>query len=91
MQQLLHQLNQPSDTITESDVKMFCKHSCSLHLLRGSCIADEYDPKTNNAPNIGKLIYIRAKTNRNRWDEGKGSKQLTIQSLLLQHSLQVNQ
>lgn len=52
VQQLLHQLNQPADTITETDVKTFCKHASSLHLLRGTRIADEYDPKTNNAHNI---------------------------------------
>ncbi|XP_049810546.1 NEDD8-activating enzyme E1 regulatory subunit [Schistocerca nitens] len=52
VQQLLHQLNQPADTITEKDVKTFCKHASNLHLLRGTRIADEYDPKTNNAHNI---------------------------------------
>ncbi|XP_046996258.1 NEDD8-activating enzyme E1 regulatory subunit [Schistocerca americana] len=52
VQQLLHQLNQPADTITETDVKTFCKHASNLHLLRGTRIADEYDPKTNNAHNI---------------------------------------
>lgn len=53
MQQLLHQLNQPPDTITEKEVRLFCKNSSSLHLVRGTSIADEYDPKTPNAQNIG--------------------------------------
>ncbi|KDR22868.1 NEDD8-activating enzyme E1 regulatory subunit [Zootermopsis nevadensis] len=52
VQQLLHQLNQPPDTITEKDVKLFCKHASSLHLVRGTSIADEYDPKTSNAQSI---------------------------------------
>ena len=53
VQQLLHQLNQPPDTITEKEVRMFCKNSSSLHLVRGNSIADEYDPKTPIAENIG--------------------------------------
>lgn len=53
VQQLLHQLNQPPDTITEKEVKMFCKNSSSLHVVRGTSVADEYDPKTPNAQNIG--------------------------------------
>jgi amyloid beta precursor protein binding protein 1 len=52
VQQLLHQLNQPPDTITEKEVRLFCKNSSSLHLVRGTSIADEYDPKTPNAQNI---------------------------------------
>ena len=53
MQQLLHQLNQPPDTITEKEVRLFCKNSSSLHLVRGTSVADEYDPKTPNVQNIG--------------------------------------
>jgi amyloid beta precursor protein binding protein 1 len=53
VQQLLHQLNQPADTITEKEVKLFCKYARSIHVVRGSSIADEYDPKTPNAQNIG--------------------------------------
>ncbi|PNF39298.1 hypothetical protein B7P43_G16698 [Cryptotermes secundus] len=52
VQQLLHQLNQPPDTITEKEVKLFCKYASSLYLVRGTSIADEYDPKTLNAQNI---------------------------------------
>lgn len=30
------------DVVPEHEVKYFCKHSSELHLIRGSCIADEY-------------------------------------------------
>ncbi|XP_014487243.1 PREDICTED: NEDD8-activating enzyme E1 regulatory subunit isoform X2 [Dinoponera quadriceps] len=43
--QLLRQLGRPSDSILEKDVKMFCRHATDIHVERGSCIADEYDPK----------------------------------------------
>ncbi|XP_067011106.1 NEDD8-activating enzyme E1 regulatory subunit [Anabrus simplex] len=52
VQQLLRQLNLSSDTISEKDVKQFCKHSSSLFVLRGTSIADEYDPKTDIAEKI---------------------------------------
>lgn len=52
VQQLLHQLNQPDDTISECDVKQFCKHSANLAVLRGSCIAEEYDLRGTAAANI---------------------------------------
>ncbi|XP_026284162.1 NEDD8-activating enzyme E1 regulatory subunit [Frankliniella occidentalis] len=48
VQQLLHQLNQTADTISESDVKQFCKFAACLHVMRGSKIADEYHPKSTN-------------------------------------------
>lgn len=53
VQQLLHQLNQPDDTISESDVKQFCKHAASLAVLRGTRIADEYDPRSSTANTVG--------------------------------------
>uniref|UniRef100_A0A1B6EM87 NEDD8-activating enzyme E1 regulatory subunit n=2 Tax=Proconiini TaxID=565685 RepID=A0A1B6EM87_9HEMI len=46
VQQLLHQLNQPDDTISEADVKQFCRHAASLAVIRGTCLADEYDPRS---------------------------------------------
>uniref|UniRef100_A0A1B6BZM3 NEDD8-activating enzyme E1 regulatory subunit n=1 Tax=Clastoptera arizonana TaxID=38151 RepID=A0A1B6BZM3_9HEMI len=52
VQQLLHQLNQSDDTITEDEVKQFCKHAANLAVIRGSSIADEYDPKSSSASNI---------------------------------------
>lgn len=45
VQQLMREINQPPDSITEKDVKLFCRHSHTLHLIRGSCIADDYDNK----------------------------------------------
>ncbi|XP_060520510.1 nedd8-activating enzyme E1 regulatory subunit [Cylas formicarius] len=40
--QIARNLGLPQDTVTESEVKYFCKHSSELHVIRGSCIADEY-------------------------------------------------
>uniref|UniRef100_A0A0V0G5L6 NEDD8-activating enzyme E1 regulatory subunit n=1 Tax=Triatoma dimidiata TaxID=72491 RepID=A0A0V0G5L6_TRIDM len=48
VQQLLHQLGQQQDAISEADTKLFCKHSSSIALVRGSKIADEYDSKLIN-------------------------------------------
>uniref|UniRef100_A0A8D8Y056 NEDD8-activating enzyme E1 regulatory subunit n=1 Tax=Cacopsylla melanoneura TaxID=428564 RepID=A0A8D8Y056_9HEMI len=45
-QQLLHQLGQPSSTITEAQVKLFCRNASFINVVRGTCIADEYDPRT---------------------------------------------
>ena len=53
VQQLLYRLNQTPDTITEKEVRLLCKNSSSLHLVRGTSVADEYDPKTPTARNIG--------------------------------------
>jgi len=44
-QQLLHELNLSSDSATEADVRLFCKHSHDLHVVRGSSIDDEYHGK----------------------------------------------
>uniref|UniRef100_A0AAR5P3F2 NEDD8-activating enzyme E1 regulatory subunit n=1 Tax=Dendroctonus ponderosae TaxID=77166 RepID=A0AAR5P3F2_DENPD len=44
--QIARNLGLSQETITESEVKYFCKHSSELHLIRGTCIADEYQ-KTN--------------------------------------------
>ncbi|KAL1516711.1 hypothetical protein ABEB36_000587 [Hypothenemus hampei] len=41
--QIARDLGLPQETITENDVKYFCKHSSELYLIRGSCIADEYE------------------------------------------------
>ncbi|XP_022197494.2 NEDD8-activating enzyme E1 regulatory subunit [Nilaparvata lugens] len=51
-QQLLYSLSQPSDNISESYVKNFCKHASSIAIQRGSCVASEYDQKTANASEI---------------------------------------
>uniref|UniRef100_A0A6P7FQU9 NEDD8-activating enzyme E1 regulatory subunit n=1 Tax=Diabrotica virgifera virgifera TaxID=50390 RepID=A0A6P7FQU9_DIAVI len=36
-------LGLPLDAITQSEVKLFCKHASELHVVRGSCVADEYE------------------------------------------------
>ena len=50
--QLLRQLGKPSDSISERDVKLFCRHASDIHVERGTCIADEYDPKIFDTSNI---------------------------------------
>ncbi|XP_030746523.1 nedd8-activating enzyme E1 regulatory subunit [Sitophilus oryzae] len=41
-QQIARNLGLPQDWVTESEVKYFCKHASELHVIRGSCIANEY-------------------------------------------------
>lgn len=53
--QLLRQLGKPSDSISERDVKLFCRHASNIHVERGTRIADEYDSKTFDASNIGNI------------------------------------
>ena len=49
------------DSITEKEVKLFCRYASDIHVERGTCIADEYDPKMSNANEIGnKLIQIKS-------------------------------
>ncbi|XP_029031867.1 NEDD8-activating enzyme E1 regulatory subunit isoform X1 [Osmia bicornis bicornis] len=50
--QLLRQLGKSSDSISERDVKLFCRHASNIHVERGTRIADEYDSKTFDASNI---------------------------------------
>jgi amyloid beta precursor protein binding protein 1 len=40
--ELARNLGLSQDAITESEAKLFCKHASELHVVRGSCIADEY-------------------------------------------------
>lgn len=47
VQQLLRNFNLPDDTISEHDIKVFCKHSSELCVIRGTRIADEYELKGN--------------------------------------------
>uniref|UniRef100_A0A336LIK4 NEDD8-activating enzyme E1 regulatory subunit n=1 Tax=Culicoides sonorensis TaxID=179676 RepID=A0A336LIK4_CULSO len=49
-QQLLKELDKPSDTITEKDVKLFCREAANLAVIRGTKVSDEYDKgyKANN-------------------------------------------
>ncbi|CAH0546622.1 unnamed protein product [Brassicogethes aeneus] len=44
--QIARNLGLGQDAIIENDVKLFCKHAAELHVMRTSCIADEYE-KTN--------------------------------------------
>lgn len=50
-QQLLKELDKPSDSITEKDVKLFCREAANLAVIRGTKISDEYD-KSYRANNI---------------------------------------
>lgn len=52
--QLLRQLGKSSDSISEKDVKLFCKYAVDIYVERGTCIADEYDPKVIDTNNIGR-------------------------------------
>ncbi|KAL1117290.1 hypothetical protein AAG570_004616 [Ranatra chinensis] len=51
-QHLVHHLGLADDLITEADTRLFCKHASDLAVVRGTSIADEYDPKTPNASYI---------------------------------------
>lgn len=42
-QQHLQELNLPSELITDKEVKLFCREFASIAVLRGTCIADEYE------------------------------------------------
>ncbi|XP_016841229.1 NEDD8-activating enzyme E1 regulatory subunit [Nasonia vitripennis] len=53
---LLRQLGKPSDSIPEKDVKLFCRHASELCVQRGTCIADEYDPKLINTNKIAQEL-----------------------------------
>ncbi|KAF5307842.1 hypothetical protein FQR65_LT18314 [Abscondita terminalis] len=47
--QISRNLGQAPDAISEAEVKLFCKHANELYVLRGNCIADEYQ---NSCPNV---------------------------------------
>ncbi|KAF2888253.1 hypothetical protein ILUMI_17920 [Ignelater luminosus] len=51
--QIARSLGQSPDIISEAEVKLFCKHSSELYVLRGNCIADEYQ---NSSPNIAPYL-----------------------------------
>jgi len=54
--QLLRQLGRSSDSISEKEVKLFCKHVANIYVEKGSCIADEYDPKVFDTNIIGNYL-----------------------------------
>lgn len=56
VQQLLQHVNLPDDTITEQDIKIFCKHASELCVIRGTRIADEYERKGNADNEICEFI-----------------------------------
>ncbi|XP_013393468.1 NEDD8-activating enzyme E1 regulatory subunit isoform X2 [Lingula anatina] len=53
VQQLLQSLGKSKDTITEADVKLFCRNASFLRVLQYRSIAQEYDPATAK---IGELV-----------------------------------
>lgn len=61
VQQLLRELNQPAETITEADVRLYCRHAHDLYLIRGSSISDEYQGRNTNLQNIGRLLFLMKK------------------------------
>lgn len=74
VQQLLQQLNQSADSISEADVKEFCKFSHDLRIVRSSCISHEYLEKPFNSSYIGKYelicFYIVRSENQNQKRSG---------------------
>ncbi|XP_017769621.1 PREDICTED: NEDD8-activating enzyme E1 regulatory subunit [Nicrophorus vespilloides] len=44
--EILRNVNQSPDAITEDEIKLFCKHANELYIVRGTCIADEYQSST---------------------------------------------
>ncbi|XP_076370539.1 nedd8-activating enzyme E1 regulatory subunit APP-BP1 isoform X2 [Tachypleus tridentatus] len=46
VQKLLLDLGKPQDLITEMDIKLFCKNTHNLQVVRGRSLAQEYNPKT---------------------------------------------
>lgn len=48
-QQILQELNLASELITDKDVKLFCREFATIAVVRGSCIADEYE---KNPPSV---------------------------------------
>lgn len=64
-QQHLQDLNLASELITDKEVKQFCREFASISVLRGSCIADEYEKPLVNviaseieAANSSMDIYV---------------------------------
>lgn len=55
-QQILQQIGQSPDSITENEVKLFCHHAYHLDVIRGSSIAEEYTTNASSIYDIGKKI-----------------------------------
>ncbi|KAI5646372.1 thiF family domain-containing protein [Phthorimaea operculella] len=54
VQEIVAQLH--CESITEADVKLFCRHAHELHLIKGSSIASEYQMGSNVASYIGRYL-----------------------------------
>ncbi|KAG8196579.1 hypothetical protein JTE90_014140 [Oedothorax gibbosus] len=48
----LCRLGKPPNSISEQEVKVFCKNAHCLRVLRGRSIEEEYNPKTSNVKNL---------------------------------------
>lgn len=48
VQQTLETIGKPQDSISETEVKRFCKESANLRLLRGSSLEQEYNGKSDS-------------------------------------------
>lgn len=57
VQQLLQQTGQAQDSISENEIKMFCRHAYHIDVLRGSCIADEYSSNISSINDLGEDLY----------------------------------
>ncbi|GAB0091764.1 Nedd8-activating enzyme E1 regulatory subunit [Sergentomyia squamirostris] len=57
VQHLLKEMNLPCDTVSEKDVRQFCREAANIAVLRGSRIADEYD-KSYKRPAFGDYLEV---------------------------------
>lgn len=48
VQEILHKIGKSATSITEKDVKVFCKNAHCLRVLHGRSLKDEYNPATSN-------------------------------------------
>lgn len=60
VQQLLEELNKSCDSITEKEVRLFCREASYLSVTRGSKIADEYEKGSNQAMIASELENIES-------------------------------
>lgn len=59
VQLILKERGWSGESVTENDVKLFCKHSAELRLIRGSSLAAELDAKQLYGDvDISKLLNI---------------------------------
>ncbi|XP_073257022.1 NEDD8-activating enzyme E1 regulatory subunit-like [Porites lutea] len=53
VQRILVDLGKSSDTIPDSEIKLFCKNASFLRLIRGRSLAEEYRPSATKASELG--------------------------------------